>query len=277
MESEAIGPLIDTEFQQVIPLGNALMRQKHGHSETVYVEYMVSVAEEVIASGEDCNYLDHATFHWNRHDDKVREIFDEKVGGYSCPAPRPMRAHTLDFNLSFRGARLIDGECKDTASKADEGVLVFHSADQFGYKDSSLSMLTTSTGIKFFKSRKDSGAGAMKTIFYETQKYKLGPITQSSFMPDQHAGDDDLQLPPKFRVCRNGKIYQFHERDRDCLQDWSDLRSECKWFVLVAIQAIDVICAEVMKMNVKQFVAKRIRSYHAGWGTHHSSQQGFHS
>ena len=127
-------------------------------------------------------------------------------------------------------------------------------------------MLTTSTGIKFFKSRKDSRAGAMKTIFYETRKYKLGPITPVSFVQDQHAGDEDLQLPPKFRVHRNGKIYQFCERDRDCLQDWSDLRSECKWFVLVEMQAIDVICAEVMKMDVKQVVAKKTRSYHAGWG-----------
>ena len=226
----------------------------------------MSFAEEVVASGEDCNYLNHATFCQNRHDDKVREIFDEKVEGYSCPASRLTRAHTFDFNLSFRGARLIDGECKDTASKADEGVLVFHSADQFGYKDSSLSMLTTSTGIKFFKYCKDSGAGAMKTIFYETRKYKLGPITQSSFMQDQHAGDDDLQLPPKFCFCRNGKIFEFHERDRECLQDWSDLRSECKWFMLVAMQAIDVICSEVMKMDVKQVIGKSIRNYHAGWG-----------
>ena len=112
---------------------------------------------------------------------------------------------------------MIDGECKDTALKADEGVLVFHSADQFDYKDSSLLMLTTSTGIKFLKSCKDSGAGAMKTIFYETRKYKFGPITQSSFMQDQHVGDDELQLPLKLCVCRNGKNYQFHKRDRDCL------------------------------------------------------------
>ena len=53
---------------------------------------------------------------------------------------------------------------------------------------------------------KISREGAMKTIFYETQKYKLGPITQSSFMQDQHAGDDDLQLPLKFHFRRNGKI-----------------------------------------------------------------------
>ena len=32
------------------------------------------------------------------------------------------------------------------------------------------------------------------------------------------------------------------------------------------MQAIDVICAEVMKMDVKQVVAKKIRSYHAGLG-----------
>ena len=85
-------------------------------------------------------------------------------------------------------------------------------------------------------------------------------------MQDQHAGDDHLQLPLKFHFRRNGKIYQFRERDRECLQDWSDLRSECKWFVLVAMQAINVICAEVMKMDVKQVTGKRIRNYHAGWG-----------
>ena len=86
LESGAVDPLIDTEFQQVIPLGNALMGQKHGHCETVCVEYMVSVAEQVVARGEDCNYLDHATFRWSSHDAKVQEIFDEKVPGYSCPA-----------------------------------------------------------------------------------------------------------------------------------------------------------------------------------------------
>ena len=106
----------------------------------------------------------------------------------------------------------------------------------------------------------------MKTILYETRKYKLRPITQSSFMQDQHAHDGESQLPPKFHVCRNGKNFHFRERDRDCLKDWSDLRSECKWFVLVAMHAIDVICAEVMKMDVKQVIAKRIRSYHTGWG-----------
>ena len=92
------------------------------------------------------------------------------------------------------------------------------------------------------------------------------PITPASFVQDPHAGDEDLQMPLKFHVHRNGKIYLFCERDKDCLQDWYDLRSKCKWFMLVAMQAIDVICTEVMKMDVKQLVAKRTRCYHAGWG-----------
>ena len=227
---------------------------------------MVSVAKHVVARGEDCNYLDHATFQKNRHDEKVQEIFNEKVPGYTCPAARPTRSHTFNFNLTYRGARLIDSECKDTATLADEGVLVLHTADQFACKYSSLSMLTTSNGIKFLSSVKDSGAGAMRMTFFETHRYKLGPITCDSFQIDPHAKDVDLQMPPKFHMTRNGKIYGVHEKDEECEEYWNDLRSECKWFIIVALQAIDVICSEVMCMEVKQVAVRRTRTYHAGWG-----------
>ena len=120
--------------------------------------------------------------------------------GYKCPAPRLTRAHIFDFNLSYRGARLINGECKDSVTASDEGVLVIHSANQLGYKDSSLSMLTTSTGIKFFWSNKDSGAGAMRRTFYETKRYKLGPMTKASFKKDPHAQDEETKMPLMFHV-----------------------------------------------------------------------------
>ena len=42
LASGAVGPLINTEFQQVIPLENALMGQKHGHCETVCGVYGIS-------------------------------------------------------------------------------------------------------------------------------------------------------------------------------------------------------------------------------------------
>ena len=95
---------------------------------------------------------------------------------------------------------MINGECKDSATVSDESVLIFHSADQLGYKDSSLSMLTSSTGIKFFQSNKDSRAGAMRTIFYETKRYKLGPISKASFKKDPHAQDKETKMPLMFHV-----------------------------------------------------------------------------
>ena len=170
----------------------------------------------------------------------------------------------IDFSLSCRGARLINGECKDTASNAAEGMLVLHTADQFGYKDSSLSMLTTSNGTKFFNAQKDTATGAMRTTFFETHKHKLDPLTPDSFKQDQHTEDDDLQMPPKFHLKGNEKLASFSKKDKECIQDWSDLRSECKWFVIVVLQAIDVIYSEVLCMDLKQVVWRGNRCFNAG-------------
>ena len=49
-------------------------------------------------------------FRSEHHDAKIRQIMDRELENIKAPAPRPMRAHTFDFNLSFCGARLLDGE-----------------------------------------------------------------------------------------------------------------------------------------------------------------------
>ena len=65
--------------------------------------------------GGDELYLDPVTFRRNHHDEIVCKIIDETpVGTKDTPAPRPMLSHTLDYNLTYRGARLVDGECKLT-------------------------------------------------------------------------------------------------------------------------------------------------------------------
>ena len=119
---------------------------------------------------------------------------------------------------------------------------------------------------------KNTETGSMRTTFFETCKYKLGPITPDSFEQDQHANDQDLQMPPRFCIKRKGKLASFSEHNKECLQDQSDLRSECKWFVIVVLQAI---CSEVMHMDVRQGVCRRNRCFNAGWGNHHSSLWGF--
>ena len=65
-------------------------------------------------------YLNLDIFRRDNHAAKVKELFEETVPGYPhAPAPRPTKAHTFDFNCTYRGARLLDGECKASATKAE--------------------------------------------------------------------------------------------------------------------------------------------------------------
>ena len=48
------------------------------------------------------------------------QIMDRELENIKAPAPRPMRAHTFDFNLSFCGACLLDGECKGSQAEHEK-------------------------------------------------------------------------------------------------------------------------------------------------------------
>ena len=71
-------------------------------------------------------------------DEKIRKIFDEKMANIDASVPRPTRAHTYDFNCTYMGVHLIDGECKGDSKpdskSAASAVLVLHSAEQLAYK-----------------------------------------------------------------------------------------------------------------------------------------------
>ena len=89
----------------------------------------------------------------------LRKIFDEKIPHLNAPIPCPTRAHTFDFNCTYMGAHLIDGECKGESTPAAASVLVLHSAKQLAYNQYGLSMLTTNESITFYSSQKDTDAG----------------------------------------------------------------------------------------------------------------------
>ena len=57
-----------------------------------------------------------------------------------------MRAHTFDFNLSFHGAHLLDGECKGSQAEHEKAILVFHSLDQLAFKERTIHSLFTAAG-----------------------------------------------------------------------------------------------------------------------------------
>ena len=70
-----------------------------------------AIEKRLVVSGEE-SYLNHIKFRKDNHAEKVRKIFDEKMVNLDVPVAHPTRAHTYDFNCTYIGVHLIDGECK---------------------------------------------------------------------------------------------------------------------------------------------------------------------
>ena len=70
-----------------------------------------AVERHMIIGGQE-SYLNHIKFRRDNHGEKVWKTFDEKIQDLNAPIPHPTRAHTMDFNCTYMGAHLIDGECK---------------------------------------------------------------------------------------------------------------------------------------------------------------------
>ena len=178
LDNASRGSLIDIDFTELIPQGNVQTGHKHGHHDVSYVEYMTSGKETSVVTGAEELYLDHLKFRSDHHDAKVREIMDRELPEVKAPAPRPMQGHTFDFNLTYRGARLLDGECKGNQSEHEKAILVFHSLDQLAFKDKALALLTTNNSFTFYSSWTVDGAAYIQTCYHELKKFKLGPISK---------------------------------------------------------------------------------------------------
>ena len=198
LDGASKGSVIDCDFTQLIPLENAQTGHKHGHHDVSYVQYMTSGKEKTVVTGADVLYLGHMKFRGDHHDQKVRDIMKRELPNVKAPVPRPMRAHMFDFNLTFKGARLLDGECKLTKSQDEEAILVFHSLDQLAFKDKALALLTTSDSFTFYSSWIVDGAAYIQTYYHELRKFRIGPITKLDEDEDKDA--EHLKLPPTFAM-----------------------------------------------------------------------------
>ena len=117
LDGASKGSVIDRDFTQLILQGHAQTGHKHGHHDVSYVEYMTSGKEKSVFTGADVLYLDHMKLRSEHHDKKVRDIMNRELPNMKAPVPRPTRAHTFDFNLTFKGACLFDGKCKLTKTQ----------------------------------------------------------------------------------------------------------------------------------------------------------------
>ena len=147
---------------------------------------------------------------------------DKTLPTCHAPAPRPTRSHTFDFNLTYCGARLVDGECKGSAAAEDEkAVLVFHSLEQLALKQTALAMLTTNNSFTFYKSKLVHEMKTVQTKYDESNKFALGPITDTE--TDDGSALEELQKPPSFDAGEDAVCRVVIENNRDVLECWRKL------------------------------------------------------
>ena len=218
MEATSVSEL-NENFNVLIPLGNEQTGSKHGHHNVCYSEYMCSKLEPRVM-GNLVMYLNLDIFQTDNHAAKVKKLFEETVPGYPhAPTPRPTRAHTFDFNCTYVGVRLVDGECKATATKAEIGYMVLHSTEQLVTQDVAMSMLTTSHQMAFYKTVKMRGSGRLKTTMCRMHTYELGHVKDLG--ADMYKDEPHIQKPPK---CYSTGETVMVESDPEILKTWGELR-----------------------------------------------------
>ena len=247
-------------FNVLIPQGNKQMGSKHGHHNVCYTEYMCSKYEPRVMRNFEV-YLNLDIFRRDNHAAKVKKLFEETVPGYPhAPAARPTRAHTFDFNCTYNGARILDGECKASATNAEIGFMVLHSAEQLVTQDVAMSMLTTLHQMAFYKMVKMKGSGHLKTTVCRMHTYELGHV--KNLKADMYTDELHIQKPPK---CYSTGETLLVESDPEILNAWKELHGEPKMFIHAVMHAIDILAEHFSLLDLKDVKRKRNKAFNMGW------------
>ena len=259
MQSASVNEL-DQNFNVLIPQGNIQMGSKHGHNNVSYTEYMCSKLEPRVMGNLEV-YLNLDIFRRDNHAARVKELFEETVPGYPhAPVPRPTKAHTFDFNCTNRGARILDGECKASATKAEIGCMVLHGTEQLVTQEVAMCMLTTSHQMAFSKTVTMKGSGCLKTTVCRTHTYELGHV--KNMKSDLYKDEPHIQKPPK---CYSTGQILLVEKDPDILKDWEDLRGEPKMFIHAVMHAVDILAEHFSTLDLKDIQRKCNNTFNLGW------------
>ena len=258
MQSACVNEL-DANFNVLIPQGNLQTGSKHGHHNVCYTEYMCSQVEPRVMGNLEV-YLNLDIFRRDHNAAKVKELFEETVPGYPhAPAPRPMKAHTFDFNCTYRGARILDSECKASTRKAEIGYMVLHATEQLVTQEVAMSMLTTSHQMAFYKMLKMKGSGRLKTTVCRTHTYELSHVKNMD--SDPYKDEPHIQKPPK---CYSAGQKLLVEMDDD-MEAWKHLCAEPKMFIHAVMHAVDILIEHFSTLDLRDVKRKCNKTFNKGW------------
>ena len=259
MQSASVNEL-DQNFNVLIPQGNIQTGSKHGHHNVCYTEYMCSKLEPRVMGNLEV-YLNPDIFRRDNHAARVKELFEETVPGYPhAPAPRPMKAHTFDFNCTYHGAHILGGKCKSSATKAEIGYMILHATEQLVTQEVAMSMLTTSHQMPFYKTVKMKGSGHLKTTVGKTHTYEFGHVKNMKCDPPKD--EPHIQKPPK---CYSTGQKLLVEMDPDILKAWEDLCGQPKMFIHAVTHAVDILAEHFSTLDLKDVKRKHNKAFNIGW------------
>ena len=259
MQAASVNEL-NHNFNVLIPQGNKQMGSKHGHHNVCYTEYMCSKHEPRVMGNLEV-YLNLDIFWRDNHAAKVKNLFEETVPGYPhAPAPRPTRAHTFDFNYTYHGARILDGECKASATKAEIGFMVLHSTEQLVTQDVAMPMLTTLHQMAFYKMVKMRGSGHLKTTVCKMHTYELGHL--KDLKADMYKEEPHIQKPPR---CYSTGETVMVESNPQILKAWEELCGEPKMFIHTVMHAIYILVEYFSTLDLKDVKRKRNKAFNMRW------------
>ena len=187
----------------------------------------------------------------------------ETVPGYAhAPAPRPMRAHTFNFNCTYEAACILDGECKASTTNVAIAFMVLHSTEQLVTQDMAMSMLTTSHQMTV----KMRGSGHLKTTMCRTHTYELGHV--KDLKVDAYEGEPHIQKLPKcfFRCLLNDNCESIMvESDPHILELWKGFRSEPKLFIHTVMHAVDILAEHCSTLNLAEVKRMHNKAFNKEW------------
>ena len=281
-------PGLPRNFGQKIPKGVLLTGAKHGHHGTHYVEYMLAASIKDPLTERVESYLSETKFTQKGHAKKVLDIFNQttehfvgknKESRYN-PTARPTRAHTVDFAVMYKGVYLLDGECKDKAVGSDVAVIVMHSLEQLAYRDEAIAVMTSSTQISLYVSKKNETRKTIKTLYVDFPEYKLGGL------PDLSQDDDDEattiaaipEIPTKLDIFPNKtgegdapnvasarNICSIPEiKDSDIDVKWKNMRKEVRRYIVSVMSCMDVLVEKLAHIDLDDIREKKQASYDRG-------------
>ena len=250
----------EKEYQTKTPQGRYLGSGGNMDMDNIFVEYFP--ADLIKTKEKDISTLIPPNFIANKHGQIIGRAFDQRLSDRS-KIPHPTFSVRPDWVGCYEGATILTGECK-SHEDVKEGLTKASIAacHQFNYSDTALLLLTTNTRMRLYKYVTNDVTQSTAAVVYEGITHSVA--TRDS-PEDLHK---DVQAEtwkniPKFNGV--GGLEEKLKEDSEVVTKWDNLTPQLKGFTHACFEMIDVVAAEVMKLDLEKIASNRNLVFDGGY------------